>query len=241
MLDVLVIGAGPYGLAAAKAARDQGAEHRGSSARHMAFWREHMPAGMLLRSGPDWHLDHAHELTFQRYLDEQQLSEDPIPLALFLAYTDWFTEQAGLDVEDEHVTALRHDAHFVAETEHGRSRPARSSPRPGIAHFTNTAGVGDATGEHTCDLVDFDGFGGARVLIVGGRQSAYEWAALLSEHGAEHIDVVHRHPQPRFAEVSWRFVDPLIERDARARAAGSATCRRASATRSPAASGRSAG
>ena len=66
-------------------------------------------------------------------------------------------------------------------------------------------------GEHTCDLVDFDGFSGARVLIVGGRQSAYEWAALLSEHGAEHIDVVHRHPKPRFAKVSWSFVDQLID------------------------------
>ena len=130
MLDVLVIGAGPYGLAAAKAARDQGLSTR-IVGRHMAFWREHMPAGMFLRSGPDWHLDHAHELTFQRYLDEQQLSEDPIPLALFLAYTEWFTEQAGLEIEDEHVTALRHDGHFVADdARRRRSRPARSSPRP---------------------------------------------------------------------------------------------------------------
>ncbi len=23
----------------------------------MGFWRTHMPEGMLLRSGPDWHLD----------------------------------------------------------------------------------------------------------------------------------------------------------------------------------------
>ena len=59
--------------------------------------------------------------------------------------------------------------------------------------------------------MDFDDFSGARVLIVGGRQSAYEWAALLSEHGAEHIDVVHRHATPRFAKVSWAFVDPLID------------------------------
>jgi len=48
-------------------------------------------------------------------------------------------------------------------------------------------------------------------LIVGGRQSAYEWAALASDHGAARIDVVHRHPTPRFEKVSWRFVDPYIE------------------------------
>jgi thioredoxin reductase len=53
---------------------------------------------------------------------------------------------------------------------------------------------------------------GARVLIVGGRQSAYEWAALIGEAGAERIDVVHRHDEPRFDRVSWAFVEPHIER-----------------------------
>ena len=79
------------------------------------------------------------------------------------------------------------------------------------------------------------------MLIVGGRQSAYEWAALLSEHGAEHIDVVHRHPKPRFAKVSWRFVDPLIDETLAQRGWFRNLPQSASATRSPAASGRSAG
>jgi hypothetical protein len=55
------------------------------------------------------------------------------------------------------------------------------------------------------------------VLIVGGRQSAYEWAALLAEHGAERIDLVHRHDVPRFERVSWRFVDPYVEATMRVR------------------------
>ena len=178
----------------------------------MAFWRENMPAGMFLRSGPDWHLDHAGELTFARYLDEQRISEAPIPLAVFLAYTEWFTREAGLPVEDEHVVALRdHDGAFEAELASGeRIRARQVVAAPGVAHFTHTPEWA-TDGAHTCDLVDFDGFEGARVLIVGGRQSAYEWAALLSEQGAEHIDVVHRHATPRFAEVSWAFVDPLID------------------------------
>ena len=49
-------------------------------------------------------------------------------------------------------------------------------------------------------------------MIIGGRQSAYEWAALLCEHGAERIDIVHRHAVPRFERVSWKFVDEHIER-----------------------------
>jgi FAD-dependent urate hydroxylase len=86
---------------------------------------------------------------------------------------------------------------------------------PGIRHFTNVpawAGsvpVGRAA--HTCDMVRFEDVSGARVLIVGGRQSAYEWAALLDEHGAARIDLVHRHDVPRFERVSWKFVDPYME------------------------------
>src|SRR6266496_2319732 len=50
-----------------------------------------------------------------------------------------------------------------------------------------------------------------------GRQSAYEWAALLAEHRAERIDLVHRHDVPRFERVSWRFVDPHVEATMRVR------------------------
>ena len=58
----------------------------------------------------------------------------------------------------------------------------------------------------------FHDFEGARVLVVGGRQSAYEWAALMGEHGAERVDIVHRHEVPRFERVSWRFADEYVER-----------------------------
>jgi lysine/ornithine N-monooxygenase len=209
--DVLVIGAGPYGLAAAKAVRDKGLR-TAIVGRPMAFWREHMPAGMFLRSGPDWHLDPAHALTLERYLEERRLSADPLPIGLFLDYADWFTAEAGLTIEDEHVDALSHaDGHFTATLASGETLEARTViAAPGIAHFTHRPDWA-RDGVHTCDLTDFADYRGAKVLIVGGRQSAYEWAALLGEHGAERIDVVHRHPRPRFDRVSWRFVDPLIE------------------------------
>jgi thioredoxin reductase len=50
----------------------------------------------------------------------------------------------------------------------------------------------------------------ARVLIVGGRQSAYEWAALLAEAGAAALYVVHRHDSPSFQTSHWEFVDELM-------------------------------
>jgi FAD-dependent urate hydroxylase len=49
------------------------------------------------------------------------------------------------------------------------------------------------------------------VLIVGGRQSAFETAALLAEAGAERVDIVHRHGSPRFAPADWRFVEPMMK------------------------------
>ncbi len=50
-----------------------------------------------------------------------------------------------------------------------------------------------------------------RVLIVGGRQSAYEWAALIGEQEAERIDIVHRHDVPQFERISWKFVDAHVD------------------------------
>src|SRR3954447_11154608 len=133
--DVLVIGAGPYGLAAAKAVRDKGLETR-VLGRHMAFWREHMPADMFLRSGPDWHLDPAYELTLERFLELHGETPDPLPIGLFLAYAEWFTEQAQITVEDERVIAPRPG--FEAELESGELIRARQViAAPGIAHFAH--------------------------------------------------------------------------------------------------------
>jgi thioredoxin reductase len=48
------------------------------------------------------------------------------------------------------------------------------------------------------------------VAVIGGRQSAYEWAALLCDHDADQVAVIHRHPTPVFARSSWTFVDAYI-------------------------------
>ena len=83
--QLLVIGAGPYALSTAAFARRHGIETvvLGSP---MSFWREHMPAGMFLRSGPDWHLDAAGVHTLEAYLQEQSIAPgdvDPIPVGVF--------------------------------------------------------------------------------------------------------------------------------------------------------------
>ena len=217
--DLLVIGAGPYACSAAALARDNGIDTR-VVGRPMSFWRDHMPAGMYLRSGPDWHLDAAGEHTFAAYFEDRGLRPeqvDPIPIGVFLDYTDWFGRRKGLDVDERLVAELSTvDGGFVATLDDGETITAGTVlAAPGIRHFVNLpawhAEVPSARRGHTSDIVSFDGFAGARVVIIGGRQSAYEWAALLCEHGAERVDVVHRHAVPDFAKVSWAFVDGCIE------------------------------
>ncbi len=219
--DLLVIGAGPYAYSAAAGARDAGIDTTVVGL-PMSFWREQMPTDMFLRSGLDWHLDAAGEHTFAAYVEDRGLHRaelDPVPIGVFLDHTDWFREQKGFDVDQRLVDSLQVAASgegFVATMEDGTTITAdKVLAAPGIRHFVTLPawheGVPEHRRAHTCDLVDFDALAGARVVVIGGRQSAYEWAALLCDHGAASVDVVHRHPTPAFERVSWAFVNPYIE------------------------------
>jgi thioredoxin reductase len=217
--DLLVVGAGPYGVAAAAHAREHGVDTH-VVGHPMSFWREQMPADMFLRSGVGWHLDASGTHTFEAFLQDRGLRPqdlDPVPISVFLDYTDWFRDVAALDVDERLVTDLDvTDGGFAATMDDGTViRAEKVLAAPGIRHFVNLppwyADVPADRRAHTSDLVCFDDLAGARVVIVGGRQSAYEWAALLCDHGAERVDVVHRHPTPEFAKVSWDFVDGYVD------------------------------
>ena len=64
---LLIIGAGPFGLAAATLARARGIDCV-IAGRPMEFWRRNMPRGMILRSATDWHLDPTGEHTIEAFL-----------------------------------------------------------------------------------------------------------------------------------------------------------------------------
>jgi thioredoxin reductase len=223
--SLLVIGAGPYGLATAALARERGIDTT-VLGHPMGFWNEHMPAGMFLRSGSDWHLDASGVHTLEAYLEVRGIDAtdvDPIPLSLFVDYADWFRHTKGVEVREDLVRDVtRPNGRFEAILESGAVIEADTVvAAPGISSFTSlppwSEPITQDRGAHTCDLVRFDDLSGARVLIVGGRQSAYEWAALIGERGAERIDIVHRHDVPRFGRVSWKFVDEYIDETLRTR------------------------
>jgi len=64
---------------------------------------------------------------------------------------------------------------------------------------------------HTADCTSFSQFSNQRCLIVGGRQSAFETAALLTPD-ARSIELVYRHARPEFVRSDWTWVDEHMER-----------------------------
>ena len=187
----------------------------------MGFWRTHMPNGMFLRSDCDWHLDPGNTFTIRAYLDEQQLQPadvEPLSLERYLAYARWFMARARIEPWPVMVERLDGgESGFRATLEGGGTIEARRVVlAPGFAHFAHVPEdlrqvLPAARVRHTCEFVDFSRVAGERWLIVGGRQSAFEWAALMREAGAAAVHVSHRHDSPKFAVSDWSWVGPLVE------------------------------
>lgn len=221
--DLLIVGAGPFGLAMAAQASHQGIDHL-VVGRPMSFWREHMPAGMHLRSACDWHLDPLDEATIDAYLATRQLTPtdvEPLSLAFYLDYAEWFQQQKRIRPVARYVQRL--DAaddrmhRFRATMDDGSSIVARSIVMAvGFRHFRHIPPalikrLPAGRYAHTCDMVDLAPLKGRRCLIIGGRQSAYEWTALLNDIGATAVHVSHRHDCPAFAAADWSWVNPLVD------------------------------
>ena len=230
-IPLLIVGAGPFGLAVSAFARRHGVEHV-IAGEPMGFWKSHMPKGMFLRSGCDWHLDPFGEHTMVRYLEGLRLEPedvDPLPLDVYLDYCEWFRRQKGIEPVRERVARLDcaggspgvdragGSPGFEALLESGERIHARSvvlalgfgyfksepEPYPGL--FPPGSWV------HTSDLVDFSALEGKRVLIIGGRQSAFEYAALILEHGAGAVHLSYRHATPAFEPSDWSWVNPIVD------------------------------
>jgi cation diffusion facilitator CzcD-associated flavoprotein CzcO len=218
---LLIIGAGPFGLAMAAAAGELRIPHV-VVGEPMSFWRRHMPAGMLLRSACDWHFDPAGSATIARFLETRgQTPSDvePLSLELYLQYAAWFQETKGIHVRLTRVVRLdRQDDRFVAALADGTTITSeRVLLALGFAAFAHLPGelsdlVPAGRSSHTCDLAEPERFAGRRVLIVGGRQSAFESAALLAEAGATAVHVCHRHETPAFARSDWSWVESTLDR-----------------------------
>ena len=215
---LLIIGAGPFGLAVAADALYHGLPVT-IIGKPMEFWRENMPKGMVLRSASDWHLDPQDAYTIEVFLADRGLRPsdvEPLAIDLYLDYAAWFQRQAGVVVEPAEVVRLdvASDGRFDAALDHGTVRAHNVVVAIGLRYFAEVPQelqtmFPSGRLEHSCNFIDVSKAKGKRCLIVGGRQSAFEWAALLHEAGASSVDVVHRHASPKFEQSEWKWATEL--------------------------------
>lgn len=210
--DAVVVGAGPYGLAAAAHLSGAGLQTH-VFGDPMSFWREQMPKGMLLRS--PWQASHISDpgdaYTLDAFYAEQGWEKTkPTPLDKFVAYGRWFQRQVLPQHELTRIRRVgRAGDRFLVEPEHGPVLQAgRVVIATGISRYARRPAMFThlprEVASHPCDETDLGRFAGRRVLVIGGGQSALESAALLHENGAD-VEVIVRAPQIHWLSRSARL------------------------------------
>ncbi len=202
--EVLIIGAGPYGLSISTHLRGRGIDHL-IVGRPMDTWRTHMPAGMYLKSetlGTDMSCPQdGYDLP--GYARSEQVEGigrgKPLSLERFLEYSDWYIKQLVPDVSDVTVTEVKavsggfQVAFADAEPVSARNVVLATGVLPFFFIPPELSGLPSELVSHTADHRQFDQFKGRRVAIVGSGSSALETAALLHEAGGE-VHLVVRCP-----------------------------------------------
>ena len=196
--NIVIIGAGPHGIAAAAHLRRASVECHviGSP---MSFWQT-MPEGMLLRSNRTATsiAEYDGPLSLESYYAGRgQSLELPVPLDDFVNYGLWVQQQVTPDLDQRVVSSVhaQGDGFVLTMTDGEQLSARRVVVAAGIGDFVHRPGVCSTLppeiASHTADHRDLSVFSGRRVLVVGGGQSALESAALLHESGAD-VEVVVR-------------------------------------------------
>ncbi len=195
IVDVAIIGAGPYGLSIAAHLAENGIDFR-IFGRAMHTWRTSMPEGMVLKSeGNASNLyDPAGEMPLSRFCADQGLPYQdtslPVPLATFIDYGLAFQQRFVPGLEDRLVTEVMPTAYgFDLHLDGGEVAPARRVIiAAGIRAYEymppQLADLPIELASHSAMHVKVGHFAGRAVAIVGGGASAVNLAALLNQNGA---------------------------------------------------------
>lgn len=211
---VVIVGAGPYGLASAAYLRAAGVETR-VFGEPMSFWENQMPAGMCLRSS--WEASHIadpeHRLTLDHYghQNENHIPK-PIPLERFVQYGHWYQESAVPNLERRIVKRIDCASdRFRIMLDDGEEFSCRQVViAAGISSFAHRpvefSEISSSLVSHTSEHNDLRKFKGQRILVIGGGQSALESAALLKEAGID-VEVIVRQQM-----LNWVGLHPKLHR-----------------------------
>jgi Pyridine nucleotide-disulphide oxidoreductase len=202
IVDVAIVGAGPYGLAIAAHLRAQGIPFK-IFGNPMHSWRTQMPAGMMLKSegfasnlyDPDGHF------TLRRFCTESGLPYAdigrPVPLTTMTSYGLDFQKRVVPEVENKMVATLS----LSGSVFHLRLSDDRLVTARRVVVATGTSGFNHIPPNlthlppellsHSADHQDVSRFRNRAVTVIGGGASALDLAAALQDCGAR-VELVAR-------------------------------------------------
>lgn len=192
---VAILGAGPYGLSLAAHLRQRGIEFR-IFGRPMQPWIDHMPPGMLLKSGGNASdiVDPGKSFPLAAFYSEQAIDFDPlepIPLERFVAYGRAFQERFVSELETGHIVHVEPDAGdaFRLHAASGEQFRAQSVVLgTGVLPFrylpSELAGL-EGFVSHSADYGPIDGLRGRTIAVIGAGASAIDLAAALHAAGID--------------------------------------------------------
>ncbi|MFF8810141.1 FAD-dependent oxidoreductase [Streptomyces omiyaensis] len=216
MHDLVVVGAGPYGLSVAAHAAAHGLGPL-TFGRPMESWHA-MPTGMFLKSEP-WasHLsDPAGAYGLDAYAAGQGVRAEhgvPLPVSFFASYGDWFARQAVPTVDERLIASVAPAPEgFLLTTEDGEALRSRTvALAVGVLPFLEVPGplrhLPRRYVTHSSHHGELDALAGRDVTVVGAGQAALETAALLAEAGAAAVRIV-----ARAGRLHWNTLPPALDR-----------------------------
>jgi thioredoxin reductase len=222
VVDVAIIGAGPYGLSlAAHLHRTQRSLR--IFGEPMRSWTHHMPQGMSLKSegfASDLY-DPEARYPLRAYCAEKGIDYAdvalPVKLDTFINYGLEFQKRYVPGLENTQVVGLaRRDDVFELTTAAGEVARSRAVVvAAGITHFGYLppifGSVSDGLISHSAQHSDLSCFKGKKVGVVGGGASAIDIAVILRQHGVD-AELIARtptllfHDPPREPRSFWESV-----------------------------------
>jgi lysine/ornithine N-monooxygenase len=217
--NVVIVGAGPYGLSLAASLRANGVEHR-IFGEPMKAWLTQMPEGMLLKSeGFASNLcAPGRAYSLREYCEENGHAYEhlglPVELDVFSSYGLAFQRRYVPELDCRPVTRIAMlPAGFSVEVAGGEAMRARAVViAVGLTCSEHTPaelfGVPIELVSHSSAHRNLERFRGREVIVIGGGASAIDLAVLLHEGGASarlvsRREAVEVHDKMRLPRPLW--------------------------------------